>query len=143
MVLLVKANDVPKAKVGPVQMKEPLEANFSVGWGSACESVWLQFEGVNSFDKMQFLNQCLVGQWGDFSYEALLIPTLKEWARLCWRLKGKLLLCLLGGSLILFEFELAREVERVLQEVVHVFKQKTGAGKMGPDSWLFQRRDSS
>ena len=39
--------------------------------------------------------------------------------------KGNLLLCLLGGCLILFKLELARGVERVMQEGVHVFKHKT------------------
>lgn len=34
------------------------------------------------------------------------------------------MLSLLGGSLILFDFELESVAERVLQEGVHVFKQK-------------------
>lgn len=54
--------------------------------------------------------------------EALLLPPLMEWAKYHWRLKGNLHLSWMGGSLILFEFELAREAERVLQEGLHVFK---------------------
>ena len=61
--LLVKADDVPNTQFGPVQRKGPLKAaNVSVDWGSECESVWLQFGGVNAFNKLHFLNWCLVGR---------------------------------------------------------------------------------
>ncbi|RVW27698.1 hypothetical protein CK203_106714 [Vitis vinifera] len=86
--------------------------------------IWLQFGGINSFNKLQSLNWCLVGRWGDFSNDAPLLPPLKEWVRFQWSLKGNLKLSLLGGSLILFDFELAGEVERVLLEGVRVFNGK-------------------
>lgn len=41
-----------------------------------------------------------------------------------WRLEGNLSLSLLGGKLVLFEFENAGEVERVLQEGEWVYKQR-------------------
>ena len=52
--------------------------------------------------------------WGDFSDDAPLLSPLKEWARYHWRLKWNVLLYLLGGALMLFEFEFPRKAERVL-----------------------------
>ena len=40
------------------------------------------------------------------------MSSLENWARYYWRLNGKLSLFPLGGTYILFEFELAREAER-------------------------------
>ena len=53
-----------------------------------------------------------------------MISSLEDWARYHWRLKGNLSLFPLGGSWILFEFDLAREAERVLQEILSVFRQR-------------------
>ena len=39
--------------------------------------------------------------------EVLLLPTLKEWTRYCWKLRGNFRLSLMGDSLILFEVEVA------------------------------------
>ena len=86
------------------------------------EEVWLQYGGVNSFNKLQFLNRCLVGKWGDVLEEGPLLSSLEDWTRYHQRLKGSLSLFPLGGSWILFEFELAREAERELQEGLDVFK---------------------
>ena len=73
---------------------------------------------------MQFLNRCLVGKWGDVSKEGPLLSSLEDWARYHWRLKGNLSLFPLGGSWIWFKFELAREVEKALEEGLGVFKQR-------------------
>ncbi|RVW81126.1 hypothetical protein CK203_044684 [Vitis vinifera] len=121
----VKVEDGPKPQHDPVQKDLPLKVdNVSKDWKSESESVWLQFGGVDAFNKMHILNRCLVGQWGDFSDDAPLLSPLKEWARYHWRLKGNLSLSSMGGALILFEFESTKEVERVLQEGEWIYKQK-------------------
>lgn len=56
---------------------------------------------------MHPLNQCLVGWRGDISDVLLFPPS-----------------CCACQEVILFEFDSTREVERVLQEEQHVFKQK-------------------
>ena len=56
--------------------------------------------------------------------KGLSISSLEGWARYHWRLKGNLSLFHLEKPWILFEFELAKEVERVLQEGLSVFKQR-------------------
>lgn len=66
----------------------------------------------------------LSGKLGDVSKEGPLLSSLESWARYHWRLKGNLLLFPLGETLILFEFELAREAEKVLQEGLRVYKQR-------------------
>ena len=125
MKLPVKVEDGPKAQHDPVQKDLPLKVdNVSKDWKSESESVWLQFGGVDAFNKMHILNRCLVGQWGDFSDDAPLLSPLKERARYHWRLKGNLSLSSMGGALILFEFESTKEVERVLQEGEWIYKQK-------------------
>ncbi|RVW67642.1 hypothetical protein CK203_063060 [Vitis vinifera] len=83
-----------------------------------------KFGGVNLFNKMQYLNRCLVGKWGEDMEEGPLISSLEGWARYHWRLKGNLSLLPLGGSWILFEFKLAREAEKALQEGLSVFRQR-------------------
>ena len=121
----LKVGDDPKPQHGSVQKDLPLKVdNVSKDWRSVSESIWLQFGGVDAFNKMQILNRCLVGQWGDFSNDALLLSSLKEWARYHWRIKGNLSLSLLGGALILFEFESSKEAERVMQEGERIYKQK-------------------
>lgn len=42
----------------------PLEAIPLAEQGTKSEKVWLHYGDVNSFNKMHFLNQCLVGNWG-------------------------------------------------------------------------------
>lgn len=67
------------SRFGPVQRREPLrDAIVVVDWGMECKLVWLQFGGVNAFNKMHSLNWCLVGRWGDFTDDAPLLLPLKE-----------------------------------------------------------------
>ncbi|RVW63335.1 hypothetical protein CK203_058259 [Vitis vinifera] len=81
-VAMRRAGDDPKPQHGSVQKDLPLKVdNVSKDWRSVSESIWLQFGGVDAFNKMHILNRCLVGQWGDFSNDALLLSSLKEWAR--------------------------------------------------------------
>ena len=42
----------------------PLEAIPLAKQGTESEKVWLHYGDVNSFNKMHFLNQCLVGTGG-------------------------------------------------------------------------------
>ena len=37
--------------------------------------VWFQFGGLDFFNKMQAINQCLVGKWGKVSGETLFLPS--------------------------------------------------------------------
>lgn len=53
-----------------------------------------------------------------------MLSSLESWARYHSRLKGNLSLFPLGETLILFEFELAREAEKVLQKGLRVYKQR-------------------
>ncbi|KAL6322405.1 hypothetical protein AAG906_007959 [Vitis piasezkii] len=111
-----EANRIDAFKGEHGQGQGSLEAIPSFKQGSVSEEVWLQYGGVNSFNKLQFLNRCLVGKWGDVLEEGPLLSSLEDWTRYHQRLKGSLSLFPLGGSWILFEFELAREAERELQE---------------------------
>ena len=105
----LKVGDDPKPQHGSVQKDLPLKVdNVSKDWRSVSESIWLQFGGVDASNKMHILNRCLVGQWGDFTNDALLLSSLKEWARYHWRIKGNLSLSLLGGALILFSLKVQR-----------------------------------
>ena len=51
-------------KDGQSQGPVPVEAFPLPEQGSERQDVWLQFGGVNSFNKLQYLNHCLVGKWG-------------------------------------------------------------------------------
>ena len=50
-----------------------------------------------------------------------MLSSLEDWARYYWRLNGKLSLFPLGGTYILFEFELAREAKRSNQTLCSQF----------------------
>ena len=50
-----------------------------------------------------------------------MLSSLEDWARYYWRLNGKLSLFPLGGTYILFEFELAREAKRGNQTLYSQF----------------------
>lgn len=52
----------------------------------------------------QSLKLCLMGRWGEFITPTFDLKTLNKWAILNWQLK-ELWLFLLGGPLIVFDFE--------------------------------------
>lgn len=61
----------------------------------------------------EFLSKCLAGRWGVSANLVSDLGVLKSWTRIYWRLDGNLQLSLIGGSLILFEFENPFEAKRV------------------------------
>ena len=86
------------------------------------EKVWLQIGGINSFSKLQDLRDYLVEKWGEG--ELISLSSLRIWAKAFWRLKGEIHLAFLGDSLILFEFELCSEAERILSEGPYFYRMK-------------------
>ena len=55
-----------------------------------------------------------MGRWEKVENHPLELEYLKNWAGHAWLLKGKLDIAVMGGGLMLFEFELVSEAERVL-----------------------------
>ncbi|KAJ9685001.1 hypothetical protein PVL29_017147 [Vitis rotundifolia] len=64
--------------------------------------------------RLEQLDHCLVGRWENVSTPLPELDFLKNWAYHTWLLKGRLNLVVLGRGLMLFEFELLSEAERVL-----------------------------
>nr|CAN82608.1 hypothetical protein VITISV_034247 [Vitis vinifera] len=64
---------------------------------------------------MEHLQCCIVERWDGISDKLLDLYTLISWARFNMRLKRKLHLALMGGSLIMSEFQKVVVAERVLQ----------------------------
>ncbi|KAL6327375.1 hypothetical protein AAG906_018977 [Vitis piasezkii] len=62
----------------------------------------------------KLLDRCLVGRWENGVNLSLELDFLKHWVGQAWLLKGNLNIDVLGGGLLLFEFELSSEAERVL-----------------------------
>ena len=84
--------------------------------------VCLHFQDDNCFNKKHILSRCLVGRWGD--YEAPSFAPLKPWIFTQWRLKGNLRLSMLGGFLILLQFELKEDVDKALREGLDFYRGK-------------------
>ncbi|RVW80574.1 hypothetical protein CK203_051264 [Vitis vinifera] len=68
---------------------------------------------------------CIVERWDGISDKLLDLYTLISWARFNMRLKRKLHLALMGGSLIMSEFQKVVVVERVLQLGMRNFREKS------------------
>ena len=61
---------------------------------------------------------------GGTSDKVLDLHSLKSWAVLTWHLKRKLRMALMGGSLILFQFEKVVEKDKVLHLGWRYYKEK-------------------
>ena len=59
---------------GPVEVFPLLEQ------GSKKKNVWFQFWEVNSFNKLRYLNRCLVGKLGEVMEKDMSISSLEDWA---------------------------------------------------------------
>ncbi|RVX19928.1 hypothetical protein CK203_004741 [Vitis vinifera] len=64
--------------------------------------------------RLEQLGRCLVGRWEKVETHPPELDYLKNWAGHAWLLKGKLDIAAMGSGLLLFEFELLSEAERVL-----------------------------
>ncbi|RVW20304.1 Transposon TX1 uncharacterized 149 kDa protein [Vitis vinifera] len=76
--------------------------------------VWLEAGRRVKPGRLEQLGRCLVGRWDKVENHPPALDYLKNWAVHAWLLKGKLDIAVMGGGLILFEFELMSEAERVL-----------------------------
>ncbi|RVX19617.1 hypothetical protein CK203_005180 [Vitis vinifera] len=77
----------------------------------SCQRIELQ-EG--SMGRKLLPKEFLMLRWGGTSDKVLDLHSLKSWAVLTWHLKRKLRMALMGGSLILFQFEKVVEEDKVL-----------------------------
>ena len=78
------------------------------------EKVWLEAGRRVKPSRLEQLGRCLVGSWDKVENHPPALDFLKNWAVHAWLLKGKLDIAVMGGGLLLFEFELSSEAERVL-----------------------------
>lgn len=82
--------------------------------------------GMGKINKnMEHLQCCIVERWDGISDKLLDLYTLISWARFNMRLKRKLHLALMGGSLIMSEFQKVVVAERVLQLGMRNFREKS------------------
>ena len=82
--------------------------------GELGDALWVHVGDLDLLSREEQLSRCLVGCFGD-SFEAVpSLSFLKEWAYERWSLKGGLKISILGGALVLFEFEDKVEADLVL-----------------------------
>ena len=82
--------------------------------GELGEALWVHVGNRDLLRREEQLSRCLLGCFGD-SVEAIpSLSLLKEWAYERWSLKGGLKISILGGALVLFEFEDKVEADLVL-----------------------------
>lgn len=80
-------------------------------WGRL---IWIQLEEREVLSRMEALNSSLVGKWGDFGDPVPDLDGLNTWVVQNWQLHGGVSISLLGGSLILFDFEVSSDADAVL-----------------------------
>ena len=91
-------------------MGHPLEAVKSKLVRSG-DSLWLE-AGVSEMQRrMDQLNRCLVGWWGDSKVPDPKLDFLRRWVKFQWPLRRSLKIAVLGSGLMLFEFETVREAK--------------------------------
>ena len=78
------------------------------------DKVWLEVGRRVKPGRLEQLGRCLVGRWEKVEIHPPELEYLKNWVVHAWLLKGKLDIAIMGGGLMLFEFELVSEAERVL-----------------------------
>ena len=81
--------------------------------GEVGEAIWIQLEEREVLSRMEALNSSLVGKLGDFSDPVPDLDGLNTWVVQNWQLHG-VLISLLGGSLILFDFQVSLDAGAVL-----------------------------
>lgn len=82
--------------------------------GRLGDKVWLEVGRRVKPGRLEQLGRCLVGRWEKVENHPPELDYLKNWAVHAWLLKGKLDIAVMGGGLILFEFELVSEAKHVL-----------------------------
>ncbi|RVW37272.1 hypothetical protein CK203_088147 [Vitis vinifera] len=105
---------------GPKGSKDLLR---SKGARRVGQSVWIEVEEGEVRGRIEQMSQCLVGWWGP---SLALFPEMeyvRSWALKHWALKGNLRVATLGRGLLLFDFELPDEAERVLARGLRIFKE--------------------
>ena len=105
-----------------VELKSYVDAVKS-SLGRVGESVWLEVGEREVQGRLDQLRQCLVGWWGINSASFLELDYVRSWALQHWALKGNLRVAVLGKSLLLFDFELPSEAERVLARGLRNIKE--------------------
>ncbi|RVX08206.1 hypothetical protein CK203_017772 [Vitis vinifera] len=98
--------------------KEPDQRTYAdvakLRLGRLGDKVWLEAGRRVKPSRLEQLGRCLVGSWDKVENHPPALDFLKNWVVHAWLLKGKLDIAVIGGGLILFEFELISEAERVL-----------------------------
>ena len=82
--------------------------------GRLGDKVWLEVGRRVKPGRLEQSGRYLVGRWKKVENHPPELEYLKNWAVHAWLLKGKLDIAVMGGGLMLFEFELVSEAERVL-----------------------------
>ena len=80
----------------------------------AGELVWLEVGEKEVCGRLDQLRHCLIGRWGSISTPLLELEYVRSWTRQNWEVKGKMTIAVLGRGILMFDFELAQEAERVL-----------------------------
>ncbi|KAJ9671259.1 hypothetical protein PVL29_027308 [Vitis rotundifolia] len=82
--------------------------------GKVGESVWLEVGEREVCGRLDQLSHCLVGRWGNILAPFPELEFVRSWTRQNWEVKGKMKIAVLGRGILLFDFELSHEAERVL-----------------------------
>ncbi|RVX16461.1 hypothetical protein CK203_005894 [Vitis vinifera] len=90
--------------------------------GLVNEAVWIQIGEEEVQPRTEHLSSCLVGRWGDFLDPTPDLLALRSWVGHNWSLRGGVRIFLLGGALLLFEFEEGSDAEMVLSRGVRRFE---------------------
>ena len=89
--------------------KEPDQRTYAdvvnLRLGRLGDKVWLEAGRRVKPGRLEQLGRCLVGRWDKVENHPPALDYLKNWAVHAWLLKGKMDIAVMGGGLILFEFE--------------------------------------
>ena len=94
-------------------------------------TIWVDAGEPGPRGSRWMLQNCLVVSWREPTDP---LPTPKEmeaWAKVVWRLNGEILVSFLNQDLMLFEFDITEEANRVLEKGCRIFRGRV----MDLESW--------
>ena len=86
------------------------------------------------------MRSCLVGRWGEGSDLSPVLSLLNSWVAINWPMRRGVKISLLGGALLLFDFEDFLDFERVLLRGLRRFNEKVlHLERWSPEVGCFQK----